>query len=112
MLIPGHDRKTYILEKTLTMHVVRDTIRAGEDDRLFSEGEKFCYGVSDIQKENICQQIRLHQNITLYERRAFAMHLELGELDYVTNLRHAGVYCMKYAGGIAKIFIQTLQSSR
>ena len=41
------EEKRNILKKTLTMHV-------DEDDRLFSEDDKFCYGMSDIQKENIC----------------------------------------------------------
>ena len=43
------------------MHVVRDTICIDKDDRLFSKEDKFCYGVSEIQKENIEEKLTRHK---------------------------------------------------
>ena len=61
----GVERKNYILKRILTMHVVRDTMSVDEDNRLFSEDDKFCYSVPVIQKENISYLIRIRQQIRI-----------------------------------------------
>ena len=63
------EEKRNILKKTLTTHIVKDTMRIDADDTLFLEGDKCYYGVSDIQK-------RIFAGRSDYVRRSRSTHVE------------------------------------
>ena len=99
--------KNYILKYILTMHVVRDTMRIDKDDRLFSEEDKFCYGLSVIRKRILAvwsKYVSKSKSKALYSKYA-SIFTVLDELDNETNRR-----CFSGISNLNILWHQMIQS--